>query len=83
MAKYCSDCGTKINEEDKFCGGCGKEFGAKEEKENDEDFEVLDSNTRQLPVIGGIILACTGGLGMLISMVLFTHALFDINWIGY
>jgi len=50
MARYCSECGVTLNEEDLFCVNCGANLEEleKEEPVTDEDIRVVLSTLNDL-----------------------------------
>lgn len=64
MAKYCSNCGNKIEDGEKFCSKCGKR--TTEEKTNNE-FNYTSSNTSNAPkskIVAGLLGIFLGSLGI-------------------
>jgi len=84
MQEYCNECGTEINEKDKFCGECGAEIL----KESSEDFyeETKKEHSRineLLLMFGGTLLLFAGGIGLVVGAILVLHGLSNQSWTWY
>lgn len=63
MAKYCSNCGTKIGDGEKFCSRCGKK--CVEQKVYDENnMQANITNTQKSKLIAGLLGIFLGSLGI-------------------
>lgn len=50
--KYCPECGVKLGEEDRFCGGCGEAVGVVEARENVTSTSKVDTSRLRAPSQG-------------------------------
>ena len=62
MAKYCSNCGSKIENDQKFCSRCGKK--TTEEKVSDVGQQNSNSGTQKSKLIAGLLGILLGSLGI-------------------
>lgn len=60
MAKYCSNCGSKLDENADICLGCGILVGANKKENNNSNNNVVNNNKHDFPVWAIIILIVLG-----------------------
>lgn len=81
MPKYCSECGRELNDNDKFCPGCGKQIdaerGGTEEKKKESVDEIFKKRhgRRGIKTVVMVIIFVFAGLAF--SYVLYTYL--DLN----
>ena len=55
MAKYCSQCGVEVKEEDKFCSECGCELEAFNNEDKDNVVQAKKNVTGVMSLIGFVL----------------------------
>ena len=64
MENYCGNCGSKIEEGEKFCKRCGKEVGTNNYKETDTNTNTNTNTEQKSKLIAGLLGIFLGGLGI-------------------
>jgi len=68
MAKYCSNCGSKIEDSEKFCARCGKKVGNVEDNvytySDNNSQSTINTSGQKSKLIAGLLGIFLGSLGI-------------------